>query len=428
MRRLIVIGVLGACIMFIGAAQGAPPPGVGNYIVVLKPGADRAALAAKARSHGGEVLMEYKHALNGLAVRLPAVALERLQKDGAVSFVVPDQEFQLLAQTLPTGVDRIDGEASSTRSGNGSGSVSVNVAVIDSGIDASHPDLNVVGGTNCHQAGKPPDDGFGHGTGVAGMIGALDNGEGVVGVAPGARLWAVKAGNDNGSAITFSRLVCGVDWVTSTRTDTDPTNDIAVANMSVSGKGADDGNCGAVNKDPLHIAICQSVSAGVTYVVGAGNGAADIESSIPAAYDEVLTATALADYDGQPGGRTLPTCANFGADDTAATFSNFATLVADRGHTVAAPGTCHLTTAPGGTYASLSGTSAATPHATGTVALCIASGACASLTPARIIQKIISDAADYNNAKKNSGYGFQGDPLRPISGKYYGYLVRAGLY
>ena len=115
-------------------------------------------------------------------------------------------------------------------------------------------------------------------------------------------------------------------------------------------------------------------------------------------------------------------------DDSAAFFSNFATLAEDQAHTIAAPGVCIASTYPGGLYAVHTGTSFASPLVAGTVALCIASGPCAGLTPRQIIQKIVSDAAAYNNSKKNIGYGFEGDPLRPISGKYFGYLVRAGLY
>jgi subtilisin len=74
----------------------------------------------------------------------------------------------------------------------------------------------------------------------------------------------------------------------------------------------------------------------------------------------------------------------------------------------------------------LSGTSMAAPHVAGTVALCIYFGACAGLTPAQIIGKIRSDAAAYNTA--HPGYGFTGDPLHPLSGRYYGFLLRAALY
>jgi subtilisin family serine protease len=75
-----------------------------------------------------------------------------------------------------------------------------------------------------------------------------------------------------------------------------------------------------------------------------------------------------------------------------------------------------------------SGTSFASPLVAGTAALCIYSGPCAGLSPAQIVRKMVADASAYNTDNKNSGYGFQGDPLRPISGKYYGYLIRAGQY
>lgn len=133
----------------------------------------------------------------------------------------------------------------------------------------------------------------------------------------------------------------------------------------------------------------------------------------------MLTATAIADFNGQPGGGASPTCRT-DVDDTYADFSSFATLASDQAHTVAAPGVCILSTAApnsliwGGAHASLygvlSGTSMATLHVTGTVALCIFSGGCAGLTPAQIIQKIVSDGVAYNTA--NPSYGFDGDPLR----------------
>jgi subtilisin family serine protease len=93
---------------------------------------------------------------------------------------------------------------------------------------------------------------------------------------------------------------------------------------------------------------------------------------------------------------------------------------------VAAPGDGIDTTGNGTGYLVRSGTSFAAPHVAGVVALCIAAGPCAGLIPAQIIQKIVADVATYNTA--NTGYGFRGDPLRPISGKYYGYLIRAALY
>jgi subtilisin len=192
-------------------------------------------------------------------------------------------------------------------------------------------------------------------------------------------------------------------------------------------KGSDDSNCGHTKKDPIHQAICASTAAGVTYVVAAGNAATDFQNTSPAAYNEVLTATAMDDTDGEPGSLTPPSpsgCAQHTGDDVFASFSNFATLPADQAHTVAAPGVCDLSTAKGGLYATSSGTSDASPAIAGAVALCIANGPCAGLTPAQIVQKVVADAQAYNTT--NPGYGFQGDPIRPVAGKYYGYLIRAG--
>src|SRR5205085_1600733 len=83
--------------------------------------------------------------------------------------------------------------------------------------------------------------------------------------APGPPLWGVKVLDDEGDG-TVSDLLCGVDWVTATRLDQDRSNDIAVANLSVGGRGGDDGHCGDVDGDVLHKAICRSVAAGTTYV------------------------------------------------------------------------------------------------------------------------------------------------------------------
>jgi subtilisin len=442
MRLFLAAMVLGCGLAFAsgalagsGSATTAIP---GQYIVVLKDDANVQAEALSASWLGADVLKQYDHALNGFAVGASPATLAVIGADPAVRFIAPNLKASLASQTLPTGVDRIDGDLSSAASGDGSGSVPINVAVVDTGIDLTHPDLNVVGGSNCASDRDPSfDDHYGHGTHVAGIIGAKDNDEGVVGVAPGANLWAVRAASGIGQGSTATAL-CGVDFVTNTRTDADATNDIAVANMSLAFFGArigDDGNCGLTNHDALHLAICNSVAAGVSWVAAAGNSAGDFQRLVPASYGEVLTVTAMADFNGQPGGGASPTCRP-DTDDAFASFSSFATLASDQAHTIAAPGRCILSTAApnsliwGGSkaplYGVLSGTSMAAPHVAGTVALCIYSGACAGLTPAQIVQKIRSDAAAYNTA--HPSYGFIGDPLHPVSGRYYGFLLRAALY
>src|SRR5438034_8976808 len=161
----------------------------GQYIVVLKDGVDGAAVATEnARSLGAVISHRYQYALNGYAARLSPAALAGVQADSRVRFVSEDREvfalsicdpsnFTPAVQCLPTGIDRIDGDRSSTRAGDGRGFVNVNVAVLDSGIDLNHPDLNVVGGVDCAQ-GRGFDDPAGHGTHVAGIIGGKDNGIG----------------------------------------------------------------------------------------------------------------------------------------------------------------------------------------------------------------------------------------------------------
>ncbi len=385
-----------------------------SVIVVLRDGVDPHQAAADHRaSNGADVSHVYAVALRGYAARIPANALAALARDPRVAFISEDRAVWATDE-VPTGVDRIEADLSPKAAANNAGPA---IAVIDTG-SGPHSDLNIAGGKNCVQ-GKPTiADGNGHGTHVAGTIAAKLNGAGVVGVLPGAPIYSVRVLNNQGSG-TWSSVICGIDWVTANA------GTIKVANMSLGGSGSDDGNCGNTNNDAMHKAICNSVSAGVTYVVAAGNSGADLKGFVPAAYDEVLSVTAMSDSDGASGGAGgAPTCRIGETDDAPATFSNFATLESDQAHTIAAPGVCIKSTWKGGGYNTISGTSMASPHAAGTVALCIASGACAPLPPAAIISKMRSDAA-----LQPAGYGFAGDAnTLPAPAKYYGHLIYAGGY
>jgi subtilisin family serine protease len=392
-----------------GVASAAQPTSV---IVVLRDGVDEQQTAEQHRvRHGAAVSHLYRSALRGYAAHIPANALAAVARDPRVAFVSEDRAVWA-TDTVPTGVDRIDADRSSKFARNNSGPA---IAVIDTG-SGPHSDLNIAGGKNCTRS-RTFNDGNGHGTHVAGTIAAKLNGAGVVGVLPGAPIYSVRVLNAQGSG-SWSTVICGIDWVTANAAGTG----IKVANMSLGSPGADDGSCGAKNNDALHRAICNSVAAGVTYVVAAGNNGADVSGFVPAAYNEVLTVTAMSDSDGKPGALGgAPTCRTGEADDSPATFSNFATTASDRAHTIAAPGVCILSTWLGGGYNTISGTSMASPHAAGTAALCIA-GPCAGLSPSAIIAKLRADAA-----ARPAAYGFTRD-ANSGGTKYYGHLIYAGGY
>ena len=172
-RAMGIAGVLAACIMlsasFSAVAQDRRPPvapgqagqtvqlrsGViitGEYIVVLRPGVANpgAAAANLAQAHGLTVRHVYRNALKGFSASIPGAAVVALRRDPRVAYVEPDRTVQMFAQTVPTGVQRIfaDENPSITIDGYDDHRIDVDVAVIDTGIDLDHPDLDVVGGAD----------------------------------------------------------------------------------------------------------------------------------------------------------------------------------------------------------------------------------------------------------------------------------------
>ena len=437
-KRLPAVLVLGLLALPAAApAASSPAPGTssfnGRWIVVFKPSVQSvdSAISRRERRDGFRSVLRYRSAVKGFAARLSASQRASLRADPNVASVAPDTPVQAADSPLASGepvpqpgVRRI-GSASTTTASDPSG---VAVAEIDTGIDLTHPDLNAVAGRNCVGSGAPQDDN-GHGSHVAGIIGARNNGAGVVGVAPGTRLYAVKVLDSGGSGST-SQVICGLDWVSANAASLG----IKVVNMSLSGNGSS-ASCGNT-QDPEQLATCRVVAAGVTVVVAAGNSTKAFDASslfsgvsVPAIYPEVLTVTAMSDTDGVGGALgPVPSCRTGESDDNKASFSNWAGSSAAIAHTIAGPGVCVRSTWMSGGYNTISGTSMASPHVAGAVALCLSEGgvpgACAGMTPAQIIQKMRSDAQARTQAL--SSYGFTGDPVRPISGRYYGYLVTAG--
>ena len=419
MKRLRGVALAGAVLLGAGipsVAQADRAPNRQTYIVSLRPLAgDPGVFAALgAKRLGLTVLNTYRYALSGFAATMSPAAEEALAADPLVDSIEPDRAFKAEAQHIPTGVERVHADLSKTASIDDVDQprVNVNVAVLDTGIDTSHPDLNVAGGTVCAK-GRSYDDHYGHGTHAAGIIGALDNNIGVVGVAPGARMFGVKVLDDDANGTT-RELLCGIDWVTSTRTDSDPRNDIDVANLSLGGVGTDDGHCGQSDKDILHQAVCKSVGEGVTYVVAAGNDHEDASNLVPAAYGEVITVSALADSDGKPGGTGGSPSCRADEDDTLANFSNYGPAI-----DLIAPGVCIYSTVPvdstalgqTGGYGTLTGTSFAAPHVAGAAALWISKHRGA--TPAEVRRALIA-AGNYDWDNRDDPDGIK-EPLLDVS-------------
>ena len=354
MLAWLAFGLLAGC----GAVSAQTIPG--RYIAVLKtdtrdtPGTAN----ALAVQHGLQLDHVYTKALKGFAFGGSDAAVRALARRSEIAYVEQDQVYTAFQQAVPTGIRRCDADAVPGLITGGELAVDVDVAVIDTGLDATHPDLNVQPqGVRFYATRKTMktdanwQDDYGHGTHVGGIIGARDNGVGVVGVAPGARLWAVKVLDSSGGG-TASTVIAGIDWVVQ-RAST-----FEVANLSLGGSFSQ-----AIND-----AVKAGTQAGIVFVVAAGNSAWDAANYSPASEPTALTVSALDDNDGLPGG--LGGLTPWGEyDDTLAQFSNYGELV-----DVCAPGVEIYSTYPVsmGSYATMSGTSMAAPHVAGAAALYIA--------------------------------------------------------
>jgi subtilisin len=363
-----------------------------QYIVVLKPSSSISAqsesMAAESKIAGSNIINRYENTIKGYTIRVPnQSSLAAIQSDPRVEYIEQDQRVTIFQQqALPTGVDRVDRELSSTVPRNRIGAVDVDIAIIDTGIDLTHPDLNVYRDTSFVDGTNSGNDDDGHGTHVAGIAAAKDNNEGVVGIAPGARLWAVKVLNGTGSG-PISTIIAGIDYVTQ------HANEIDVANLSF--------GCKCPSK-ALDAAIHNSVAAGITYVVAAGNSASDANAFSPASNPDVIAVSAIADSDGKCGGLGPPT--KYGNDDTFASFSNYGSVV-----DMAAPGVNIYSTYMGGAYATLSGTSMASPFVTGAAALYKSSHIGAS--PPEVKQALIDMGSTPSTICDGHAHGyFIGDP------------------
>ncbi|MEA1894766.1 MAG: S8 family serine peptidase [Euryarchaeota archaeon] len=301
-------------------------------IIGFKERLNKAAREQMVEEHSGKVSHSYR-IINAVASRIPSKDIDKLKKNPNVKYVEPDYIFNATAQQLPWGVERI-GAPIVHGYNRGSG---VKVAILDSGIDYNHPDLygNYVGGIDFVNGDDDPMDDYGHGTHCAGIVAAMDNEIGVIGVAPEASLYGVKVLNNRGNGQT-SDIIAGIEWSVN--------NDMQVLSMSLGGWQY---------SSALHEACDAASNSGVLLVAAAGNrgsnwmpsGNVDIVD-YPARYESVIAVAATDSMDERP------------------YWSSTGASVE-----LAAPGVDINSTYWDDTYTTKLGTSMACPHVGGTAAL-----------------------------------------------------------
>lgn len=328
----------------------------GKYIVVLKEDAQIAKADlpvrnanVKAKALGllkkydvtGEIEEVYETALQGFTVRLAPGQAKKMELDAEVGYIEADRMITLSpiemnakpggggttppAESTPWGITRVGGGETYT---------GTSVAwIIDTGIDLDHPDLNVdVARSKTFVLSKSADDDNGHGSHVAGTVAAIDNTIGVVGVAAGAKVVAVKVLSRSGSGST-SGVVAGINYVAANAASGD------VANMSLGGGVS----------TTLDNAVKNAASQGIKFALAAGNESDDANNHSPARVN----------------GANIYTISAMGSGDNWAYFSNFGNPPVD----FCAPGVSIYSTYKGGGYTTFSGTSMATPHVAGLLLL-----------------------------------------------------------
>ena len=347
MKKLALLAAVSLPLFASAQPAQAQAPGekiAGSYICVFKKGAvsrgnSQAEANRSVQGTGGQLKHVYSVAIRGFAANMSAQAVDRMKANNPnIAYCEQDQVASIppiriaarpgsgtSGQETPWGIARVNGGVAGTYA---------TAWVLDSGIDLDHPDLNVdvARSRNFVERETSPDDLNGHGTHVAGTIAALDNSTGVIGVAPGAPVVAVRVLNRQGSG-SYSGVIAGVDYVAQYGRPGD------VANMSLGGPVS----------QALDDAVVNAAAGGVRFALAAGNDGAHASNYSP----------------GRTNGANVFTVSAFGVGDKWASYSNYGNPPIEYSE----PGSSIKSTWKNGGYNTISGTSMATPHLAGLLLL-----------------------------------------------------------
>jgi minor extracellular protease Epr len=354
-----ILSIFVALLLVFGIAPPVKAQGANERVIVLFRNKADKNIIVQAK---GRINREYRN-INALAVSVPSTALGALRNNPNVIAVETDMTVRVKTQTQDWGIRRTEAPAAWSSSFTGKG---VKIAVVDTGI-AKHEDLIIAGGASFTSYTTSYHDDNGHGTHVAGIIGARNNGYGTVGIAHEASLYAVKVLGQDGSGY-LSEVIAGIDWSI--------TNKMDIVNLSLGT---------TIASTSLQQIVDKAYSQGVLVVAAAGNngrvdGTGDTVE-FPARYDSVIAVSAT------------------DSKDARASFSATGSTIE-----VAAPGVNIMSTYPSNRYVSMSGTSMAAPYAAGNLALL--KQAYPTLSHNQLRNKLREHVVDLGTAGKDNWFGF----------------------